>query len=367
MAGHAGMEPGTDALDRRPSHGPTVTKLVTGLPSGLGSTVGPNGNLFLTEGKTGKVLKVNPRTGAVSTFAEGLPPWLNGVGEGGAMDVEFVGHTAYVLVTGVASDLGGDDTVGIYRIDGPNRFTVVADIGAFSLANPPEPAFFVPTGWQYALESYRGDLLVADAHHNRVLRVDLDDGDISEIMTFGNIVPTGMAIKGDTVYLAQAGPIPHRPADGKVVSFRVGDRNAKRVAAGAPLLVDVEFGRGNTMYALAQGPHNGVGEGTPALPNTGTLVKANRDGTFTVIVDKLDRPTSMEIIGDTAYVVTLGGEVWRVDNLAGRDGRGDDDGRGHGSPFCDRESDDRGRDSFFDDRDEWDDDDRRLRLGGGRS
>jgi len=45
-------------------------------------------------------------------------------------------------------------------------------------------------------------------------------------------------------------------------------------------------------------------------------VRVNEDGTFSVIVDKLDRPTSFEIIGTTAYIVTLTGEVWTVDNIA---------------------------------------------------
>ena len=314
MAAHGAPE--SVAPTGAPSSQPTVTKLVTGLPSGSGSTVGPNGNLFLTEGSTGRVLEVDRRTGAVSTFAEGLPPWV--IGEGAAMDVEFVGGTAYVLVTGVGPDLGGNSTVGIYRVDGPHSVSVVSDIGTWSIDHPPEPAFFVPSGYQYSLESYHGDLLVADGHHNRVLRVDLDDGDISEVMTFGNIVPTGLAVKGNTVYLAQAGPIPHDPADGKVVSFRVGDHDAELVASGAPLLVDVEFGGGNTIYALAQGPHTNPGEGTPSDPDGGSLVRANRDGTFTVVADKLDRPTSMEIIGDTAYVVTLDGEIWRVDGISQR-------------------------------------------------
>jgi hypothetical protein len=316
MAGHAVLDQAAIAMDRKPSSQPTVTTLVTGLPSGSGSTVGPNGNLFVTVGKTGQVLEVNARTGAVSTFADGLPTWLPGLGILGAMDVEFVGGTAYVLMTGVGSDLGGDDVVGVYRIDGPHSNTVVADVGAFSLANPPNTSFFVPTGVPYSMESYHGDLLVADGHHNRVLQVGLD-GDIDEVMTFGNIVPTGLAIKGNTIYLAQAGPIPHRPEDGKVVSFRVGDDGTDLVAAGAPLLVDVEFGRGNTMYALAQGPHTNPIEGSPSDPNGGSLLRANRDGTFTVIVDGLDRPTSMEIIGNSAYVVTLTGEVLRVDNLPG--------------------------------------------------
>ena len=57
--------------------------------------------------------------------------------------------------------------------------------------------------------------------------------------------------------------------------------------------------------------------GPPALPNTGALVKVNGDGTFTVIMDGLDRPTSLEFIGNTAYVVTLTGEIWKIDGVSG--------------------------------------------------
>jgi DNA/RNA endonuclease YhcR with UshA esterase domain len=57
-------------------------------------------------------------------------------------------------------------------------------------------------------------------------------------------------------------------------------------------------------------------EGAPARPNTGALVKVNGDGTFTVITDGLDRPTSLEFIGNTAYVVTLTGEIWTIDGVS---------------------------------------------------
>ena len=59
-----------------------------------------------------------------------------------------------------------------------------------------------------------------------------------------------------------------------------------------------------------------VVDGFPALPNTGALVKVNRDGTFTVIIERLNRPTSLEFIGNTAYVVTLAGEIWKIDNVS---------------------------------------------------
>ena len=43
--------------------------------------------------------------------------------------------------------------------------------------------------------------------------------------------------------------------------------------------------------------------------------EVNGDGTFTVVVDGLNRPTSLEFIGNTAYVVTLSGEIWKIDNV----------------------------------------------------
>ena len=293
--------------------GPTATLLVTGLASGSGSTVGPGGALFVTEGAAGRISRVDPKTGQVTTFASGLPPFI--VGIGGAMDVAFIGSTAYVLVTLVGPDVGGSDVVGIYRIDGPNSFTVIADIGAFSLAHPPATDFFVPTGVQYALEAYRGGFLVTDGHHNRVLHVTLD-GEVSELITFGNIVPTGLARAGNKIYMSEAGPVPHLPENGKVVAFLPGSSAATQVASGARLLVDVEFGRGRTLYALSQGFFvPGHPEGSPAEPDTGSLVEVNNDGTFTDVFAPLDRPTSLEFIGNTAYVVTLAGEIWKIDNV----------------------------------------------------
>ncbi|HEY5919291.1 MAG TPA: hypothetical protein VIU13_17855, partial [Chryseolinea sp.] len=128
-------------------------------------------------------------------------------------------------------------------------------------------------------------------------------------------VPTGLAVSGNTIYMAQAGPIPHLPENGKVVSFSPNSPTVTTVASGARLVVDVELGRGQTLFALSQGVWDGVEEGSPALPNTGSLVKVNADGTFTAIVSGLDRPTSMEFIGNTAYIVTLGGEIWTIDDV----------------------------------------------------
>jgi hypothetical protein len=286
--------------------------LVSGLQGTIGSTVGPDGALYIPESVTGTITRVNPRNGHTTTFASGLPTRVGDLG--GAMDVAFIHHTAYALVTLVSPDVGGTSADGIYRIDGPNHVTLIADIGAYSLAHPPATAFFVPTGVQYAMQPYRGGFLVTDGHHNRVLRVSLN-GEITEVIAFSDIVPTGLALRGHNVYLAQAGPVPHLPENGKIVTFTTRTPVATEIASGAPLLVDVEFDRGHTLYALSQGHFTpGHPEGSPADPNTGALESVHRDGTMTPVVSGLNQPTSLEFIDRTAYIVTLNGEVWTVNS-----------------------------------------------------
>ena len=300
-----------------PPPGPQVTQLVAGIQGASGSTIGPGGALFVTEGATGRILRVDPQTGQVSVFASGLPPSLPWVGIGGAIDVAFIGSTAYVLVTLVGPDVGGGSVNGIYRVDGPASFTIVADLGQFSANNPPMTPFDLLMGVQYALDFYQGNFLVTDGHHNRVLHVT-PAGAVSEFRTFGNIVPTGLAIAGNTIFMAEAGAAPHLPQDGKVVAFTSGADTVTTVAAGARLLVDVEFGRGVSLFGLSQGvfPLDGI-PGFPANPNTGALVQVNDTGGFDTIVDGLNLPTSLEFIGDTAYVVTLAGDILRIDGVSG--------------------------------------------------
>jgi hypothetical protein len=309
-----GMAMPSAASAAPPSAAPSASQLLTGLDGGSGSTVGPGGALYVTESAAGRISRVDPRTGEITTFASGLPPSIIGIG--GTTDVAFIGGTAYALVTVVSPDVGGSDIDGIYRIDGPNSFTVVADIGAFALSNPPGFPVDIPTGVQYALQTYRGGFLVTDGHHNRVYRVTRD-GEVTELIAFGNIVPTGLETSGNTIYMAEAGPVPHEPENGKVVSFGPKSPTATEVASGAPLLVDVESGRGRDLFALSQGVFGGGPPGSPAAPNTGSLVKVNGNGTFSVVVDGLDRPTSVEFIRNTAYVVTLTGEIWKIENVSG--------------------------------------------------
>jgi len=311
-----------------PAGGPGHPALLATLPGGAGSgsAIGPGGALYVPQPATGEIWRVDPKSGDQTLYASGLPRRFAELPFGGVMDVGFYGSTAYALVSVVGSTFPADlvacqsGLIGIYRINGLSNSTLVADIGSFACSNPPTGfPFVVPTGVEYALEPFRGGFLVTDGHHNRVYRVTLD-GTVAELIAFGDVVPTGLEVHGNTIYLAEAGPVPHLPQTGKIVSFEPGSATAATVASGARLAVDVEMGRGQTLFALSQG-HFGCDDpacaGAPADSGTGALMRANANGSMMTIADELDRPTSLEIIGNTAYVITLDGAIWTVDGIAG--------------------------------------------------
>ncbi|WP_157002531.1 ScyD/ScyE family protein [Agromyces laixinhei] len=306
---------------------PVAVLLASGLQGASGATIGPDGALYVGEGTTGVITRVDTETGEQSTFASGLPPAVNPIG--GVIDVAFLGATAYALVTLVDPGAGGTSVSGVYRIDDADSNTVVADIGAWSIANPPPTDFFVPSGVQFAMEPVPGGFLVTDGHHNRLVFAALS-GQVTQLTQFENIVPTGLDLVGLKLYIAQAGPVPHNPEDGTVVSLSLWRPTPRVVASGAPLLVDVEGSRCG-LYALAQGDYpEGAPEGSPAAPGTGALVKVASDGTFDVVVDGLDRPTSLDLTRDAAFVTALDGEVWRIDGVFSGDHRWWGGCRGHG-------------------------------------
>jgi hypothetical protein len=297
--------------------GPSAGRLlVSGLQGTIGGTIGPDGALYVPEATPGRITRVDPRTGDTSTFADGLPPRV--VGLGGVMDVTFVGGTAYALVTLVSSDVGGSNVDGIYRIDGPHHWTVIADIGAWSIAHPPKTEFQVPSGLQYALEPVAGGFLVSDGHHNRVLRVT-SAGHVGKLIALDDVVPTGLAVSGNKVFTAEVGPVPYKPRDGRVVVFNRRGGGLHDVASGYSVMVDVEFAANHGLYAVSQGDSPGpdVQPADPAEPNTGRLLRVNCDGSLDVLVRRLNLPTSVHFVGDDALVVTLTGEVWRINGVAG--------------------------------------------------
>lgn len=309
--------------------------LASGLAGSIGGTIGPDGALYVPQFALGEITRIDVESGQRSTFASGLPPFIDFVGIGGAFDIAFVGDTAYVLVSLVGPEdfgppeFGGFSTGanGIYRIDGPDTPTLIADLGAFSLANPPTGSFdyFLNGGVQYAMEAVEDGFLVTDGHHNRVLHVGLD-GAIGVAKQYGNVVPSGLDVFRGQVLLAETGAITGAPGSfqeiGQITAFDAADPSVEgTVAAGISMAVDVQSGPGKSLYGLSQGiwdPTLGPDfAGFPALPFTGKLFRINADGSTTVILDELLLPTSLHFRGGIAYIVTLSGDVWKVRGLSG--------------------------------------------------
>ena len=71
---------------------PSTTVIASGLEGAQGSAVGPGGALYVTEGVAGRLSRVDPDTGAVTTVATGLPTGPFAGFGGGAVDVAFLGE-----------------------------------------------------------------------------------------------------------------------------------------------------------------------------------------------------------------------------------------------------------------------------------
>ncbi len=307
---------------------PSVTVLNDTALGGLGSgsTIGPDNALYVTNGNDGTLLRINRNNGSSTVVGTGLPQQV--VGIGGAMDVAFLGDRAYVLVTLAGADVGAPDSImGIYRLRNAGQFALFADLGAWSAAHPPvDPDWYLAQGVQYSMDVWHGGFVVTDAHLARLIRVDRA-GHISELFAYDSTdaVPIGLESENGKLFVASPGPIPHLPSTSTISKLKH-NGSLKLVASwdedysgNIGLLVDVEMGRHDRMYGLLQGfwdlepvPDN---EGLPAAPNTGELVKVRDDGTFRTLVSGLNQPTSLELDGNKAFVVTLNGTVLRIDGL----------------------------------------------------
>ena len=60
----------------------------------MGSTIGPDGALYVTEGAAGRISRVDPQTGEKTTFASGLPRAIISIG--GSIGVAFIDNIAYL-------------------------------------------------------------------------------------------------------------------------------------------------------------------------------------------------------------------------------------------------------------------------------
>jgi hypothetical protein len=289
-------------------------------------------------GFTASIIRIDPTTGAQTTVATGLPSAADaGHPESarGAADIVFMGDTLYYMTFFGGQPYGlPNNPVGIYRVNSGGTHTLIADLGAFAVANP-GPASDQddpmnphdgpprdPFGEPYDLEVRGNSFLVADAELNRILSVTLD-GKISIAKQLENVVPTGSASANGTFFVSLLGPFPNLPSTGKVIAVNPTTGVTADVAGGVSNMIQVDFD-GITLYSMNLGDQQDFddppgGPFWPAEPFTGAIWQVDVDqGRLIPKVTGFNLPIHMEIANDTAFVLTLTGELWKVENLSGQ-------------------------------------------------
>ncbi len=335
---------------------PTV--FATGLEYPRGLRFGPDGALYVAEagtagsssttalqcqqvpapvgpyhnGSTARISRIT-RGGVRTTFASGFPSGVNAMGDVlGIADIAFVDDRMYALSSGGGCSHGSlTSHAGIARVSSNGSWAIVDDLSAWQASHPvahPEPDDFEPDGSWYGMIATENRLVAVEPNHGDIVRADPRTGAVSRIADLsasqGHVVPTVVAERKGAFYVSNLGTFP-TPAGAEKI-FRVSRTGAVSVVAtGFTKVLGLLFDHSGRLYVL----ESSTADGYP-VPLTGDVVRLDKHGRRTVIVNHLFLPTGITIGPDgRLYISNHGfgppgmGEILRVDLRD--DGRGDDD------------------------------------------
>ncbi|HEU5100262.1 MAG TPA: ScyD/ScyE family protein [Roseiflexaceae bacterium] len=273
----------------------------TGLNQPRGMVFDMAGNLFVAEAGVratpaggsaiGRVIRISPRR-ELSVVVDGLPfTALPAHGDAGAADVAIVSDTLLVL-TGEGSSALSRSVLralpdgSVQPIASLLNFAAAGLprdlIGSGLVANNPSAMVAAPDG---------SAVYVADGASGRVLRVSLD-GAIEPFAELPGMPPlTGMAFGPDaSLYFANFSPLPHAPGSGAIWAA---DRSGNVAVAVDDLTmpIDVAFDAAGALYVLEFS--DGRRASQPYAAGLGRLLRIEREGARTIVLDRLNYPTAM--------------------------------------------------------------------------
>jgi sugar lactone lactonase YvrE len=302
---------------------PAAETYVTGLNEPRGLSFDAAGDLLVAEAgapdppaagappivtnHSGRVLRIDARR-QVTTLVDQLP-FAHYADEGsdiGPADVAVISGTLYLL-TGEGYD---PMSRSVLRVAPNGSLQTVANFLSYAVANSLEARMMGANLAQanpYAMAAAPDGsaLYVADGASGRVFRVGFD-GYIRVFAELPDAPPlTGLAFGPDgRLYFTNFSHLPHTPGSGAIWAANPAGKLA--LAAGELTMpIDIAFDALGTMYVLEFSA--GLKSDAPYGAGDGRLLRMDRFGARTVVIDELNYPTAMAFSPAGDLYIAVGG------------------------------------------------------------
>ena len=271
-----------------------------------------------TPGYTGRVSRIN-RDGSVSVVASGLPSFatntLIGGDRIGAAAVAFAGNRLYAVVSGAGCSHGHpSEPNALERVFSNGATVAITDLSNYLRSNvdskSPAAPDFEPDGVWYNLLRGFGGFYTTEPNHGILLRIENNGAishttdliaDVRKLDNDGDHTYSALAKHRGALYVGTLGRI-NDGFSGAVYRVSRDFSTVKLAATGLHGVLGVAFDRRDRMYVLET---TAPGVGPPfSDPTAGRLVRVERNGTITPIVQNLAFPTALIAGPDGEFYVS---------------------------------------------------------------
>ncbi len=305
-----------------------VTTVASGLTNPRGFIWGPDGSVYLSLAGTGGETPATIDGAEIGVYG-GPTSWVAALKNGcavplirdlpsgnwrdagwiwGAHAVAFLGGQLYVLSAGGGIDFGNpDQPTAVLRLEEDGTVTVVADLSAWSVANPPvfTPPDYNPSGSFFDMESDGERLWLSEAVGGRLVTVT-PEGDVSLIadVSEGHMVPTGLALAPEGgAFLGFLTAVPYVDGGSKVVHVAP-DGTVTDYWTGLTAVTDIAVGPDGALYAAEMATGN-LDDPPYARPSSGRVVRMTGSDSYEEVLTDADYPSHIGFGPDGALYLTL--------------------------------------------------------------